>query len=162
MKNISCCFTGHRVISPENSVQVMKELSQVLQQCYDDGYRIFYAGGALGFDTLAEKAVIEFREDHPDVKLIIVIPCENQANNWKRSDKAEYMQLIDKADEVICLSKFYYNGCMQVRNRHMVNNSSLCVAYLTKNGGGSAYTVDYARKCGLQIINIADLLQISN
>lgn len=31
----------------------------------------------------------------------------------------------------------------------------LCVAYLTQSGGGTAYTVEYANKHGLKVINIA-------
>ena len=41
------------------------------------------------------------------------------------------------------------------KNRHLVDNSSVCVAYLTQSGGGTAYTVEYANKHGLKIINIA-------
>ena len=43
---------------------------------------------------------------------------------------------------------------MHKRNRHLVDNSSLCIAYLTKESGGTAYTVNYARQSGLTIINI--------
>lgn len=42
------------------------------------------------------------------------------------------------------------------RNRYLVDNSSICIAYLTKNKGGTAYTVDYAKKLGVTVINIAD------
>lgn len=41
------------------------------------------------------------------------------------------------------------------KNRHLVDNSSVCVAYLTRSGGGTAYTVEYAKKHGLKVINIA-------
>ena len=44
---------------------------------------------------------------------------------------------------------------MQKRNRHLVDNSSACICYLTKSAGGTAYTVNYARRMGLRIINIA-------
>ena len=37
----------------------------------------------------------------------------------------------------------------------MVDNSSVCVCYLNRESGGTAYTVDYARKNGLEIINLA-------
>ena len=45
-------------------------------------------------------------------------------------------------------------GCMHKRNRHLVDNSSVCVCYLNKENGGTAYTVDYAGKKGLEIINL--------
>jgi hypothetical protein len=45
---------------------------------------------------------------------------------------------------------------MQKRNRHLVDNSSVCICYLTKPTGGTAYTVNYARRSGLQVINMAE------
>lgn len=44
---------------------------------------------------------------------------------------------------------------MLERNRHLVNSSSVCVCYLTKDTGGTAYTVKDAKQKGLQITNLA-------
>ena len=44
---------------------------------------------------------------------------------------------------------------MHKRDRHLVDNSSVCVCYLNKENGGTAYTVDYDSKNGLEIINHA-------
>ena len=44
---------------------------------------------------------------------------------------------------------------MLKRNRHLVDNSSACVCYLTESKGGTAYTVDYARRSGIKIVNLA-------
>ena len=61
---------------------------------------------------------------------------------------------MEAADKIVYTSENYYNGCMHKRNRHLVDNSSLCIAYLTKESGGTAYTVNYARQNGLTIINV--------
>lgn len=50
----------------------------------------------------------------------------------------------------------YSDGCMHRRNRHLVDNSSVCVCYLNKDGGETDYTVGYARLKGLEAINLAD------
>ena len=47
---------------------------------------------------------------------------------------------------------------MHKRNRHLVDNSSICVCYLTENKGGTFYTVEYAKSKNLKVINIADKL----
>lgn len=44
---------------------------------------------------------------------------------------------------------------MHKRNRHLVNDSSVCVCYQTRLGGGTAYTVGYAKEKGLAIIDVA-------
>ena len=46
---------------------------------------------------------------------------------------------------------------MYKRNRHLVDNSGICVCYLTKDKGGTAYTVEYEKQKGLQIINFAQI-----
>lgn len=42
------------------------------------------------------------------------------------------------------------------RNRHLVDNSSACISYLTENKGGTFYTVNYAKSKGVEVINIAE------
>ena len=45
---------------------------------------------------------------------------------------------------------------MARRNRALVDGSDYCVAYLTKNSGGTLYTCSYALKKGVELINLAD------
>ena len=162
MKNISCCFTGHRKIELCDREIISKILKEEIVNCINNGITRFYAGGALGFDTLAAEAVLEVKKDYKEAELHIIIPCRNQPRGWSEEDVRIYNDLLEKADNVSCLSEKYYNGCMQVRNRYMVDNSSVCISYLTKNSGGSYYTVKYAEKNGLRVINIANLLHTSN
>ena len=44
---------------------------------------------------------------------------------------------------------------MHKRNRHLVDNSSRCICFLTEKTGGTFYTVNYASEHGLMIINTA-------
>ena len=67
----------------------------------------------------------------------------------------EYERIKALADKVVYTSQEYTKGCMHRRNRHLVDHSSVCVCYLTKKDGGTAYTVDYAEKQGLEIVNLA-------
>lgn len=61
-----------------------------------------------------------------------------------------------KADKVVYTSQEYTRGCMHKRNRHLVDNSSACISYLTENKGGTFYTVNYAKSKGIEVINIAE------
>lgn len=121
----------------------------------EQGYRYFGAGGALGFDTLAAQAVLRLRERYPQIRLILVLPCLNQTRGWPQADTDAYEEIKRCADKVTYTSEHYFRGCMQKRNRHLADNSSACICYLTKPTGGTAYTVNYASEHGLTIINIA-------
>ncbi len=154
MREKTCCFTGHRVIPQADYRIIKKRLENEVEKLIHQGVVYFGTGGALGFDTLAAETVIELRKKYPYIKLILVLPCENQTKNWKREDIIKYEQIKGYADKVRVLSGHYYNGCMQVRNRHLVDCSAFCICYLRKSTGGTAYTVNYAVENGLTIIRI--------
>ena len=155
MKNQTCCFTGHRKIPSDQLESVTQRLRDAVIASIKDGYLYFGAGGALGFDTLAAKIVLELRTIYPEIKLILVLPCLDQAEKWNEEDKEEYERIKSLADKVVYTSGNYFNGCMQRRNRHLIDNSSLCICYLTERIGGTAYTVNYARDKGCMVVNLA-------
>ena len=123
---------------------VKKKLKEILIDCIENGYRFFGAGGALGFDTVAAMAVLDLKKVYPDIRLILVLPCRDQTRGWKESDIKKYEWIKSKADKVVYTSEHYYNGCMQKRNRHLVDHSSLCICYYTGQKGGTEYTLNYA------------------
>ena len=159
-REIACCFTGHREIPLGNTDGIRNHLKREIERLYtENGITVFYAGGATGFDALASETVIERRTEHPGIRLVIVMPHKEQAKRWSVEEKAQHEHIKSSADEVICLAEHYYRGCMQCRNRYMVDRSSICICYLTQDTGGTAYTVKYARKQGLSVINLAEEYQ---
>ena len=155
MKNETCCFTGHRQLPPGERAEIANRLERVITALYQRGVRYYGAGGALGFDAIAAQTVIRLRESCPGMKLILVLPCLTQTRGWRPEDIDEYERIKAQADKVVYTAQQYTPGCMHKRNRHLVDNSSVCVCYLTRDSGGTAYTVDYAEKKGLEIINLA-------
>lgn len=151
----SCCFTGHRKIPSENRKDIFIQLKHHISILAENGVTRFIAGGALGFDTLAAMAVIELRKStYPEIELILALPCRDQKKFWQKSDKTEYDRVVANATEVIYLGEEYTRYCMHVRNKYMVDNSLYCIAYLTKETGGTASTVNYAKKKDKNIIYI--------
>ena len=147
MINQTCCFTGHRKIPLDQLESVTQRLRDAVIASIKYGYLYFGAGGALGFDTLAAQTVLDLKKDYPQIKLILVLPCKTQTRGWKQEDIEEYNRIMKAADKVVYTSQDYYNGCMHKRNRHLVDNSSLCICYLTERTGGTAYTIDLAKSC---------------
>ena len=134
------CFTGHRRI-PENELPIIKErLRENAVGLIERGYRFFGAGGALGFDTLAAQTVLELRAVYPQIRLILVLPCKGQTAKWSAHDVRVYDEILRQADKVVYLNECYTDGCMHERNRYLVDNSAVCVCYLRRDFGGTAYT----------------------
>lgn len=154
MRKKMCCFTGHRHLPENQKPEIAARLENAIMSLIHSGYLYFGAGGALGFDTLAAQTVLRLRKSYPQIKLILVLPCISQADRWAPEDVRTYQEIIKQADKVVYTSQDYSPGCMFKRNRHLVDHSSACICYLTKRSGGTAYTVEYAQKCGLKIFNI--------
>lgn len=156
MESKTCCFTGHRLL-PENQKDIIAaRLEQAVVSLIRSGYLYFGAGGALGFDTVCAQTVLRLRKSYPAIKLILVLPCISQADRWSAADQAVYREIMRQANKVVYTSQEYTRDCMFKRNRHLVDHSSACICYLNKVTGGTAYTVEYAKKRGLQIINLAE------
>lgn len=152
MRENTCCFTGHRDVPAAQRAALAARLDAAVQRLAEEGIVYFGAGGAVGFDTLAAQAVLRARRTRPQLRLILVLPCPEQARHWPRRDAAAYERLKAQADKVVYVSPVYVPGCMQRRNRHLVDSSGVCVAYCTRQTGGTAYTVNYARQQGLRVI----------
>lgn len=150
----TCCFTGHRVIQSGDRQRIEANLDIILDDLYKSGVRNFIFGGALGFDLLAAQRVLKLKQRYYGVRLIAALPCKNQDAKWNSYQKKIYSDIVSRADEKIYVSEYYTSDCMHKRNRYMVDNSSIVVAYIVYPGGGTAYTVNYAYDCGKRIINV--------
>ena len=156
LKAKTCCFTGHRTMSSEEKRIAAVRLRRVIEDQIKAGVVFYGAGGALGFDTLVAQTVLEMKKEYPQLRLILVLPCEDQARRWHSEDIAVYEDIKRRCDKIVYVSREYTPDCMYRRNRHLVDHSGTCICYLTRTYGGTAYTVDYARSKGLRIINLAD------
>lgn len=149
-----CCFTGHRTLPPDSSA-LTEKLDRALVWLYSQGVREFRTGGAVGFDTLAALRVLAFRDAHSDCRLSLYLPCADQTANWSRKDRRTYDWIRQRADSETVLFEHYCPECMHARNRALVDGSDVCIAFLTKNSGGTLYTCSYAIRRGVRLYNLA-------
>ena len=149
-----CSFTGHRVIFDEHYARLDSLLSRAIEYVYSEGCREFYTGGALGFDTMAAKKLIAYRMTHNDVRLIVVVPCENQAEKWSAGDRGIYEYILANADEVIFCSEEYTKDCMRQRNEYLADVCDILIAYSGRYSSGSAQTVRMAEARGKAVYNL--------
>lgn len=158
MQNKTVCFTGHRQISPAHMMALPALLKAEIAKQAEAGAVHFRAGGAIGFDMLAALCVIEQRKQYPQIRLDLVLPCRDQDAAWGEYDRGAYRFVLSEADSVTYLYDRYREGCMLERDRRLVDGSDVCIAFLTKSKGGTAYTAAYALKQGLEFVNLYDEL----
>lgn len=166
MKNrkfYTCCFTGHRPNklpwkyneNGELFEDIKFKLKTEILNMISRGYRHFISGMALGIDILCAELILEFKRKGYKINLECAVPCNNQTERWKLNQIQRYENIIAKADKVTYVSKCkYYNGCMQKRNKYMVDNSNTIIAVYNGEKGGTQQTIKYAEMQNLDVIII--------
>ena len=155
MRKNTCCFTGHRNISPKKIERIIKRLNEEVDRLIQQGVTDFISGGALSFDQICASLIISKKQQGANIRLIFALPCRNQDEKWTDRQKRLYRSLLSEADEIRYISEKYTPDCMRERNFYMVDNSAYCICMLTKDISGTGQTVRYSQQKGLQIINIA-------
>ncbi len=166
MKEKSCCFTGYRPEKfPFSLEKDIKQLNVFENKLYSavfslpkEGVTKFYCGMAEGFDIIAAEAVLDLRESIKDtiIELVAVIPFKDQSKGFKKGWKERYDKILKLADKVVILSDKYFNGCFAKRNCYMVDNSDIVLTYFDGKAGGTGSTLNYAKKLGKSIVNVAE------
>ncbi len=159
----SVCFTGHR---PEKMPQskeavdsIKHELSQMIMTYVAMGYDTFYTGMQRGIDLWAAEIVVELKKEF-NLKLIAVYPFRNMCFSYK----GEYADIVKSVEEnatsTVVLAESYFEGCYSVRNKYLVDNSSVVIAVVSDYNSGTGQTIAYAKKKGLtlEVIEIGDII----
>ncbi len=153
LKSVS--FTGHRIL-PKDCSELKKSLTSEIKRLIESGVVYFWAGGALGFDMLAEETVLELKKEYPHISLCLVLPCtpDDQTLKWTKKQRERYDKIFEQTERIKLVGFKYTSECMRERNRHLVNSSQYLICYLRRNWGGTFYTVNYAEKKNTKIIRL--------
>ena len=150
------CFTGHRPhkLHGRSEEQIREVLQKEIQRAYDDGFRTFITGMAMGVDIWAGELVLELREKDPEVHLICALPHAGFESAWDERWQERYRKLIEQADLCKVISQQRHRGVYQVRNEWMVDRSSRVIAVYNGETGGTRNTIAYARREGVDVQQI--------
>ncbi len=157
----SCFFTGHRILGDEDYRRrvyhaIYENSKKLIEQ---NGVDTFICGGAIGFDTLAARAVIRLKEIYPHIILKIYIPCYEHYKRWNNKDKFMWKYIMSFADSSEYITEdFYTDGCMQKRNIKMADDAHYCIAFCRKTASGTGATIRYAMTKSCSVNNLADIV----
>ena len=136
MKEQTCCFTGHRNIPADQLREIVARTEVKVRELIRGGYRCFL--------------------ERIGISVFLDYPFDGYTSEWSEEQKATYVQLMPLYDERICVAAAASRGAYLQRDRYMVDASSMCIAYCTRQTGGTAYTIRYAAKKGVPVCNIAE------
>ncbi|MBQ7794193.1 MAG: DUF1273 family protein [Clostridia bacterium] len=154
MRDKSVCFSGHRNMPAESCNEIYKKLVGTVKTLAAEGYTEFYCGGAVGFDMMAETAVLDVKRNFPDISLHLILPYRGHNSGWSIIDKRKFEVIMKYARSVEYIFDRYVSWCFSERNKRMVDNSSVLVYYMTECKGGTWFTVKYAASKELKLFNL--------
>ncbi len=160
-KQNTCCFSGYRPYKfkfnfekgNRDFICLENNILNALLESYNDGYRYFLCGGAMGFDILCGEIVLTLKKHFSDLHLICVLPFKEQAKSYPLAWAERYNALLEKCDFIDYISREYFRGSYYARNEKMVDMSSRIICFFDGQGGGTAQTIAYAKLKELEIIN---------
>ena len=134
-------FCGHRDVHDEDSVRIW--LADVIQSAIKDGAEMFLLGGYGAFDRMAAGVVCSIKKEHPHIQSILVLPYLDRKVDSTGYDGTTYPPLESVPPKY----------AITHRNRWLVDNSDMVIAYVSHGWGGAATALRYALKKKKEIIN---------
>lgn len=155
-----CAFTGHRPNrfpfqydeSHPNCIRLKQRMMTEIINTVYAGTTLFLSGMAQGVDTWGAELILELRKTCSSLRLVCVLPCADQEENWTDEAKKRYFSILCRANRLICLHEHYTDKCMMERNRFLVDHAdSLLAVCNPKIHSGSTATLKYAQAKGLPV-----------
>ena len=147
----SCFFIGHRDAGKDMFPLLVEAVEQHITE---HGVTDFYVGHYGNFDRLAAQAVVDAKEQHPDIRLTLVLPyhpAERPIEKPPGYDGTYYPEGLEKTPRPFAIVK---------ANQLMMDSCEWLICYVRHGASNSRNFLEYAQrreKRGLiQIINIAE------
>ncbi len=140
-------FCGHSTYV--RNFEDEKKVLEILEHRIGDTPSEFFLGEYGNFDHFAYICAKKYKETHPYVKLIFITPylTEKSLIQWKK----------DRFDLVIYpeLERIPPRYAISHRNRWIVEQADIIIAYIAHEYGGAYTMYRYAKRKGKEVYNIA-------
>ena len=148
----TCCFLGHREIA--QTPELRQRLYSLVKWLIEEKQvNIFLFGSKSQFNTLCYETVSQLKEKYPHIKRIYV------RAEFPVIDDGYTAYLLERYEETYYPLNVHPGRAAYVeRNRHMIDQSAVCVVYYTgllgKRKSGTALALDYAVKKNREIYRL--------
>lgn len=147
-----CCFFGHKDI-PSG---LTERLFPVLTRLIAEGVDSFLVGNQGGFDSTVLHTLRLLKEKHPHITYNVVLAyMPRNKEEWSAYEPMETLYPEG-------LESVHPRYAISWRNKWMIQESDVVVAYITHSWGGAAQFVEMAERKKKRIINIASMMNHKN
>ena len=141
-------FAGHRSIDAPFDIR-NKITGIALDLLRTKEYVEFYVGRNGEFDEMAASAIKCAQKEFGthNSSLVLVLP-------YSVKDEIYYQEYYDGIIYPIA-GDTHFKAAITKRNRWLVENADLLISFVERESGGAYQTEKYARKLGVEVINLA-------
>lgn len=134
-------FCGHR--DTQDTPKLRAWLADSIEKLIAEGADTFYLGGYGNFDLIAASVVWRLKQKYPQIESVLVLAYLGRDVDAELYDRTMYPE-IEGGPMRFAIVK---------RNRWMVDNSDVLIAYVILDNGGAAAARRYAMSKKKRIIN---------
>ena len=138
-----CTFFGHR---DTYDLPRDKLKQAIIKEIEENGTDTFYVGNHGNFDRMVFSVLKELKEKYPIIRIYVVLAYLPENNDEDHS----YTVFPEGIEEIP--KRFAIN----FRNKWMIEQSDMVIAFVQSSFGGAAKFVEMARKKRKTIINLAE------
>ena len=107
------------------------------------------------FDQCVSSSVLRVRKNHRDDNSALVLMLPYPTAEYLNNENYFHDYYTDiEISHVAWVA--HPRSAIQIRNREMVDRADLIICYIEHEKGGAWQMIDYARKQGKAVINLAD------
>ena len=152
---VTVAFFGHRHIDDffRTESKLQDHIAELLR---NNDYVEFLVGRNGDFDQMTSSTVLRCKRSvrNDNSALVLVLPYQTSEFQNNEDSFYRYYDEIEVCEEAIGA---HFKNAIQIRNRSMVNRADMIICYVNRNEGGAYQTIQYARKQGKTIINLAEI-----
>ena len=152
------CFIGHRHIY--NYKEIREKLYNIVEEEIKNGCKFFTMGTHGEFDEMALSVCRELRKIYTDIEIEVVITSFKTIEPIIDHDPIfgdeKYIPYSDVKTTMYDIEEEHYKRKIVVSNQQMIDNCDTLICYVnpTKTYGGAILAYKYAKKKGLQLVNL--------
>ncbi len=143
-------FVGHRDTYDLNKIE--KTLSTIIEDLLKRNLYVDFMVGRNGDFDIAVASIIKRtlrNSDYNNGTIALVLP-------YKVKDEIYYKNYYDEIVYPVA-RKTHFKRAITERNTWMVDNSELLICYVEKERGGARDMLEYAKRKGVEVINLAEV-----
>lgn len=146
---MTCCFFGHKDTPSGISVKLEEVVEKLITE---NGVDEFLVGNQGAFDAIVLRTLRKLKDSYPHITYRVVLAyMPGHKEEWSLYDPME--TLLPEG-----LESVHPRYAISWRNRWMIQESDVVVAYVTRSWGGAAQFAELAERKKKRVINLASIL----